>query len=349
MRHHDRVLTSRELADRVERATATPDTVDGVAKAVFATVASAVPFAFACLATTDPATGLITSAVKSHDLPLGDEEFAAAEYGRPDINLFAEIARRTAPVGLLSVDTDGHPERCARLRDYMTPRFGFIDELRLACRSRKAVWGALAIYRCRGELPFTTRDGELLACLAEPVAAALQRVLFGRPAARGGPSGPAVLVVDAADQVTDATASAEDRIDDLGGWDHGALPTSILAVVSTARSSSGPARTIVPCTPGRWLALQALPLEGSGGTRSVVVTIEAAGAVAVGELTLAARGLTGREQEVTELVLRGASTNDIATALHLSPHTVQDHLKAIFAKLGVSSRREMIARLVAIG
>jgi Bacterial regulatory proteins, luxR family len=44
--------------------------------------------------------------------------------------------------------------------------------------------------------------------------------------------------------------------------------------------------------------------------------------------------------------LQGASTQAIATALYLSPHTGQDHLKAIFAKLGVNSRREMVAQLV---
>ncbi len=62
-------------------------------------------------------------------------------------------------------------------------------------------------------------------------------------------------------------------------------------------------------------------------------------------LTLAARGLTAREQDVANLVLQGASTRAIAAALYLSPHTVQDHLKGIFSKLGVNSRRDMIAQL----
>nr|WP_279538812.1 MULTISPECIES: helix-turn-helix transcriptional regulator [Allobranchiibius] len=63
-------------------------------------------------------------------------------------------------------------------------------------------------------------------------------------------------------------------------------------------------------------------------------------------MTLAARGLSRREQDVAAMVLQGAATSAIAAALHLSPHTVQDHLKSIFAKLGVNSRREMVSSLV---
>ncbi len=59
---------------------------------------------------------------------------------------------------------------------------------------------------------------------------------------------------------------------------------------------------------------------------------------------MAASGLTEREQAVTRLVLQADSTAQIAERLVLSPHTVQEHLKNIFEKTGVHSRRDLVAK-----
>jgi DNA-binding CsgD family transcriptional regulator len=60
---------------------------------------------------------------------------------------------------------------------------------------------------------------------------------------------------------------------------------------------------------------------------------------------LKALGLTAREQEVAQLTLRGATTAQAALRLAISPHTVNDHLKAIFEKAGARTRGELSAKL----
>ena len=56
-----------------------------------------------------------------------------------------------------------------------------------------------------------------------------------------------------------------------------------------------------------------------------------------------ALGLTAREREVFEHLLRGLSNAQIAARLHRSERTVEHHVAAVFTKLGVKSRAEMIA------
>lgn len=56
-------------------------------------------------------------------------------------------------------------------------------------------------------------------------------------------------------------------------------------------------------------------------------------------------GLTRREREVARLVIDGRSSEDIAAALFISVHTARDHLKAIYAKVGVGRRQDLAAIL----
>lgn len=53
--------------------------------------------------------------------------------------------------------------------------------------------------------------------------------------------------------------------------------------------------------------------------------------------------LTRREREVAQLLLLGCSSEAIGARLSISRHTVKDHRKRIFAKLGVSSLAELFA------
>ena len=61
------------------------------------------------------------------------------------------------------------------------------------------------------------------------------------------------------------------------------------------------------------------------------------------------RALSARELEVLLLLDRHLGTDEIATRLFISEHTVRSHVKSLLAKLGVSSRREALDRLAAAG
>ena len=336
----------RPLPDLLAESATADLEVAAFADVVYASVARYVRYDFGCLAVTDPASGVVTWASKTRSLGVGDEEFAAVEYGPPDVNSFAELAGRNPPVGALWMDTDGHPERCRRHRELMLPRFGFTDELRVVFPSRGVIWGGMALYRTHDEPPFNAGDVDQLAGVTNLLGAALARSLF-RPTPHPHPAAAAmqaVLIVDRTDKVTHLTASADAAVQELGGWEHGSLPASVLTLVASTRTRGEQTATLVHTPTGQWLTLRAAPLSGPAGG-DTVVTIDTTPRTALSRLALAAHGLTTREEDVALLVLQGASTQSIATALHLSPHTVQDHLKKIFGKVGVSSRRDLTARL----
>jgi DNA-binding CsgD family transcriptional regulator len=97
---------------------------------------------------------------------------------------------------------------------------------------------------------------------------------------------------------------------------------------------------------GQWLSLHASRLGGPSAPQ-VGVVIAPAPAAQVSSLLLSAYGLTGAQSRVVALVIKGHSTRQIVGELHISAHTVQEHLTAAFDKFGVRSRRELVAAMLA--
>jgi DNA-binding CsgD family transcriptional regulator len=106
-------------------------------------------------------------------------------------------------------------------------------------------------------------------------------------------------------------------------------------------------RTRVRLGDGRWLVLHAARLSGPGGRDQVAIVVEPARPADLAPLLVYGYGLSARERAVAEQVLHGRSTAQIAAGLGITPYTVSDHLKAIFAKVGVRSRRELGQALAA--
>jgi DNA-binding CsgD family transcriptional regulator len=110
------------------------------------------------------------------------------------------------------------------------------------------------------------------------------------------------------------------------------------------------ARTVpslsVKARSGRWLTLQGALTEARPGNPSQnMIVIEPTGPRRIAWLKAAAYGLSPREREVVDLVLRGASRKQMAATLYISEYTVQDHLSNIFDKVGVRGREALIKRL----
>ncbi|GAB92874.1 helix-turn-helix transcriptional regulator [Gordonia rhizosphera] len=331
--------------------------VDEFLGEAMASLARAVPHSGACAATVDPNTLLLTSARKYGSL-LGqnshDDEWGLIEYGCPETTSFRELALCGLDAIGMHELTCGKPGISPRMTDFMAPHFDFRDEARLIVRDNSQVWGGFALFRDRGEKPFDATEIEYLRTLSQPMALGMRTGLLATIVAepQTTPSGPCVLIVDSNDQMIQMSAGADERLDDLlAGRNSGAVTTVISALVGAARrygrgETDVPPRLRVRGASGMWLVVHASPLSAAEGrVGEVVVTIEEARPPEIVPLVVAAFGLTARERDVTQMVLQGIATKDIAATLHVSAYTVQDHLKSIFDKAGVRSRRELIARV----
>ena len=300
-----------------------------------------------------------------------------AKYATP-INRWTVLQRQASPAGRLHHAADGDLARSRVWREVMSRYgigdvasavfadqfgcWGFLDLWRNA--SRQPFNAADAEFIASVAAPLTTA---LRQCQART---------FAGPAAPRPPGlEPVVLTLDDNLRITSRTAASQDWLDVLlpPEPDERAVPASVYNVAAQLLAAEAgvddhPASTRVHLADGLWLTLRAArlgldeagpepapepgaaPEPGPGpgpgpapGQRSrdaatIVVTIEEASAAERLELFARACGLTVREQELLGLLATGSDTRAMARQMSLSEHTVQDHLKSIFAKTGARDR-----------
>ncbi|GAB4584682.1 LuxR C-terminal-related transcriptional regulator [Nocardia sp. IFM 10818] len=317
------------------------------------------PFDAAVWVATDPVNGLTTAPVRVENLHEGGcGTYWESEFFAENVNLFRDLARAPVPVAGLRAVTGDRPARSSLYRNFMRPR-GFDDELRAVFRADGLPWGQLSLFRERGRAEFAAADIALVETLSAPIAQRLRS--FAQPAdpqphPEDATAAPGLLLFDADGGLVSVNDEARELLARMPSGPSTTtplgidlpLPVWILSTAGRARLTGVSARIRIRTTDGRWLVCHASCLRDAHGNAGMTaMVIEPATPSEIAELVLAAYELTRRELDVVEQIARGLPTAEIAERLHLSPHTVRDHVKAIFDKVGVTSRGELVAKLFA--
>ncbi|MDQ3498778.1 MAG: helix-turn-helix transcriptional regulator [Actinomycetota bacterium] len=318
-----------------------------------------IPVDASFFATADPATLLFTSAVVDDVLAHATAQFIENEFLKDDSVKFASLARGRSPVDSLGVATKGELVRSTRYQEILAP-MELGGELRAALVVGSKCWGFMCLHRERSSPNFTPAEVAFLATLTPHLAEGVRTALLIGDArvASPPPDGPGLLLLGNDLSLAAITPAAEAWLAEIAESDWPSsleLPNAIYAVaarlLALERSGHTPPdlmpRTRLRTASGRWLVLHASRLRAAAAEGRIAVIFEEARPSEIAPLIVDAYGLTKREGEITRLVLRGLSTAEVSGELHITSNTVRDHFKAIFDKVGVRSRRELVGQVFA--
>lgn len=322
--------------------------LDDLRRRVLPSIRRGVPVDALWWAAADPTTLLFTRPHREEIPAETGPYFVANEFLADDVNKWSVLARDRRGVRTLLEATGGRMEESPRYRDIFRP-LGLGDELRAVLRAGGECWGYLCIHR-EGPRGFSEQEARFVERIAPHLAVGFRLATLIGTVREGGIMSPGLVLVADDGSISATNAAGEQWLEELGvPSDRGGVPLEVLAVSSRLRDTDGtsnqPPRLRVRTRAGRWAVLHASWL-GEPPTRSAAVIIEPAEPTEVLPLLVAAYGLTRQERRVTTLVCQGLSTVEIGARLRVTTNTVQDHLKSIFTKTGIRSRRELVVALL---
>jgi DNA-binding CsgD family transcriptional regulator len=310
----------------------------------------AVPFDAAFWTTVDPATLLFTQPHQDQIPPETIPYFVQNEFLEEDVNKWTALAREEGGVRTLVQATGGEIDASSRYRDIFRP-LGLGDELRAVLRAGGVCWGLICLHRENG-VAFSGEEMNYVRRIAPHIAEGIRAgFLIGAAESSDVAEGPGLLVIATDGSLVSVTSAGTLWLEELGHPDpvrHG-LPMEVQVLAARAQDPRFPGevqpRLHLRTPAGRWAVLHASVLPGDEGT-GIAVIIDEPSPAELSPILMLAYGLTERERTVTAHVCRGLSTKEISARLHITQNTVQDHLKSIFEKTGVGSRRELVATIL---
>jgi DNA-binding CsgD family transcriptional regulator len=300
---------------------------------------------------TDPRTVLPTAVVgEGADLELS-LAFMTHELFVPDVNRFGDLHRRRVAVTTLHEATGGDYELSPRYREIHLPH-NLGDEIRMLFRTGDATWGIACFARGEDHPGFDDDELAWLRSVAPEIGRGLRLALARRPAEPAPAWEPGMIVLDAAGRIEYTTGAADRWLAHMPTDAGLQMHPTVMGVAMQARAEAlaaapkhgAPAQPRLRVDTGAWLYVHAAALrDTSGAPVRTAVMLEPADRAQLLPLLADVHGLTARERDVVELLLTGLATDEIAGRMRISRHTVRDHVKAVFGKVGVASRAELTA------
>jgi DNA-binding CsgD family transcriptional regulator len=301
-----------------------------------------VQYAIASWSTHDPATGLFTSCTMTGAPkdPVGEARLFRCEFSAGEPASYRSLIGGRGSAAILSDVTEGELDRASRFRDIFEP-FGLTDELRAVLWAEGTAWGSATLLRAGGR--FDAEDLRVVSAIAHQAAdsirLALLREAARRPEAVDEP--PGIFEAGPDGSITPTTVPAEHWLNTVGVK----LITAINATAAAVRANPGwaGAGSRLALSDGHVLSVHAAAMIGDEGT--VAVIVDRARPAEVSAMLVDAYGLTARQRDVLGRLLLGRPMTQLAYSLGITENTAQDHRKAIYRRMGVSSRSELAARL----
>lgn len=334
-------MRERERARLRERLEGVADSALGPEEAqreAIAALRGVVGFERWCWPLTDPGSALSTGGIADFDLWAEVPRIAELEE-HGDVTSKPRLALGRRASVALSDATRGDLARSVRWSECLQP-YGVGDELMTVCRDRHGCWGSVELMRDSDEPHFGDDAVQLLHELAPTLGKMLRRSVLRRWQAENGEGHslpPATVILDRELRPTSWTPA-------FLAW--GDLPPAVYELGARVRANGAtPLPAIVRVrAPQGWTAIEGAPLHGADDGR-IAITLRDATADETFDLLCMAYDLSRRERQLVALVVDGLATKQLAHALSISPHTVQDHLKSVFAKTGARTRGELRSRL----
>jgi DNA-binding CsgD family transcriptional regulator len=343
------------VRDRIERICSQDLDERALRVALLEEIRPAVPFDFYAWVLTDPETCVgsapLAEAPSMTDLP----RLIRLKY-LTITNRWTNLVSDT-PVTLF--DATNGDRSSSRIWRELLSTYGVDDVASIVFRDQYGCWAFLELWR-RGGL-FSESERSLLASVVAIITSALRRGLTSTFATGSNvpeePGGPVVLLLSDEIDIVTQTPQTDAYLRALLPTDAGRSPVPAAAYHVAAQLlareegiDDHPPTARVHLRDGLWVTLRAARIEqGSAGvTASIAVSIEPTPPAARAGLYARVVGLSERESELVHHLVGGHDTREIARRMFVSEHTVQDHLKSVFAKTGVNNRRLLIARATGV-